>query len=233
MYNEIEYECIGGGADLKRKISASILNADLLRLGEELHRAEQAGVEMLHFDVMDGRFVPNISFGMPVLQAVSRQSELFMDVHLMIEQPHLYVQDFVKAGADLITFHLESSSDPFAVIRAIHAEGCKAGISLKPQTPARAVLPFLEEVETILVMTVEPGFGGQSYLHAMNAKIREIRELIGNRNCILEVDGGINPETIQEAADAGADLFVAGSYLFRAEDMTAAVQSLQPEGGSR
>ncbi len=216
---------------MKRRISASILNADLLRLGEEVQRAKQAGVDMLHFDVMDGCFVPNISFGMPVLKAVSDNSDLFMDVHLMIQNPLRYVPDFVRDGADGITFHLECGDDSFQTIEKIHGLGCKAGISLKPATPARAVLPFLDEVENILIMTVEPGFGGQSYLHEMNEKIRAVREMIGRRNCTLEVDGGINPDTIQEAAAAGADLFVAGSYLFRSEDIHAAVRSLA-EGGS-
>ena len=215
---------------MERKISASILNADLMRLGEEISRVEQAGVEMLHYDVMDGLFVPNISFGMPVLQAADKQSELFMDVHLMINDPLQYVRHFAEAGADMITFHLESLSDPFDTIKAIHEYGIKAGISLKPHTPARAVLPFLDEVENILVMTVEPGFGGQSYMHDMNAKITEIRQMLGTRDCFLQVDGGINAETILEAEGAGADLLVVGSYLLRAGDIGAAMRSLQPEG---
>ena len=214
---------------MERKISASILNADLMRLGEEISRVEQAGVEMLHYDVMDGLFVPNISFGMPVLQAADKQSELFMDVHLMINDPLQYVRHFAEAGADMITFHLESLSDPFDTIKAIHEYGIKAGISLKPHTPARAVLPFLDEVENILVMTVEPGFGGQSYMHDMNAKITEIRQMLGTRDCFLQVDGGINAETILEAEGAGADLFVVGSYLRRAGDSGAAMRSLQPD----
>ena len=215
---------------MEREISASILNADLMRLGEEISRVEQAGVRMLHFDVMDGWFVPNISFGMPVLQAADKQSELFMDVHLMINNPLLYLHDFADAGADMITFHVESVSDPFDTIRTIHSYGIKAGIALKPRTPARAVLPFLDEVENILVMTVEPGFGGQSYMHDMNEKITEIRKLLGNRACYLQVDGGINAETILEAEKAGADLFVVGSYLLRAENIGEAMRSLQPEG---
>lgn len=187
---------------------------------------------MLHFDVMDGIFVPNISFGMPILAAVSDKTRLFLDVHLMIREPIHYVRAFKDAGADMITFHLEGASDPFAVIESIHASGCKAGIALKPATPARAVLPYLDEVENILVMTVEPGFGGQSYLHAMNEKIAEIRRMIGARNVHLQVDGGINAETVREAAAAGADLLVAGSYLFRADDMPRAVQSLRSGASS-
>lgn len=214
---------------MERKISASILNADLLHLEESIRRAEQAGVDMLHFDVMDGVFVPNISFGMPLLQAASDLSDLFMDVHLMITDPIRYIEDFAKAGADMITFHLESVSDPFQTIRLIHDHGCTAGISIKPNTPARAVLPFLEEVENILVMTVEPGFGGQSYMHHTNDKIAQIRYWLdkSKHKTYLEVDGGINAQTILEADAAGADLYVAGSYLFRSEDMYAAVQSLR------
>lgn len=212
---------------MEPKISVSILNADLLHLGDAVRQVESSGAEMLHFDVMDGIFVPNISFGMPILAAVSDKTKLFLDVHLMIREPIHYVRDFKDAGADMITFHLEGASDPFAVIECIHASGCKAGIALKPATPARAVLPYLDEVENILVMTVEPGFGGQSYLHAMNEKISEIRRMIGTRKVHLQVDGGINAETVREAAAAGADLLVAGSYLFRADDMATAVQSLR------
>ena len=215
---------------MERKISASILNADLMQLGEEITRVERAGVEMLHYDVMDGWFVPNISFGMPVLQAADKQSELFMDVHLMINNPCMYVRNFAESGADMITFHLESLSDPFDTIQSIHSYGIKAGIALKPHTPARAVLPFLDEVENILVMTVEPGFGGQSYMHDMNEKIAEIRQMLGDRKCYLQVDGGINAETVLEAEKAGADLFVVGSYLLRTDDIGAAMRSLQPEG---
>lgn len=213
------------------KISASILNADLLHLGDEVRRVQEAGADMLHFDVMDGLFVPNISFGMPVLQAVSKETDLFLDVHLMIDDPLRYVREFSDAGADMITFHLECRSDAMETIRAIHDLGLKAGISIKPKTPAEDVLPFVDHVENVLVMTVEPGFGGQSYIHEMNQKIAKLREVIGSREIFLQVDGGVNAATIHEAAGSGADLIVAGSYLFRAEDMAAAVASLrEPEG---
>lgn len=212
---------------MERKISVSILNSDLLHLEESVRRVEASGAEMLHFDVMDGLFVPNISFGMPILEAVNRLTDLFLDVHLMIHDPIRYVEAFRAAGADMITFHVESASDPFRTIDLIHSLGCKAGISVKPGTPARAVLPFVQEVENILVMTVEPGFGGQGYIHEMNDKIREIRRMIGDRETYLQVDGGINAETVKEAAANGADLMVAGSFLFKAPDMRDAVSALR------
>ena len=208
-------------------ISASFLSADMLHLADELRRAKESNVDMVHYDVMDGVFVPNISFGIPVLKAISKDTDLFIDVHLMIENPQLYVMNFVEAGADMITFHLESKSDPFRTIEAIHEKGIKAGIAIKPQTPAKAILPFLDEVENILVMTVEPGFGGQGYIHEMTPKIQEVRQMIGNRKIYLQVDGGINDETAQIAQNAGANLLVAGSYLFSAPDMLNAVEGLR------
>lgn len=218
---------IDGGMDLKQQVSASILNSDLLHLDNEISRLASADVDMLHFDVMDGIFVPNLSFGIPVLQAVAGSSRLFMDVHLMIVRPHLYVKEFAQAGADMITFHLESESDPAETIRMIHEAGCKAGISVKPGTPGEMVLPYLDSVDNILVMTVEPGFGGQSFIWEMTEKIRMIRQAIGSRPITLQVDGGINADTVDAAVEAGADLLVAGSYLFKHPDMQTAVQSLR------
>ncbi len=220
---------------MKNLISASILNADLLRLGEVVRNLENAGADMLHFDVMDGVFVNNISFGIPVLRALSESSSLFMDVHLMITDPIRYVDAFAEAGADLITFHYESVSDPDATIAAIHRAGCKAGISVKPATPAQAVAPYLDRLDAVLAMTVEPGFGGQGFMEEMTAKIAELRRMItaSGREIMLEVDGGINDRTAPVARNAGADVMVAGSYLFRQEHLAEALAGLRamPEEG--
>lgn len=218
-----------GGVILKKLISASILNADLLHLDDVIHKLEAAGADMLHFDVMDGVFVNNISFGIPVLKALAGETHLFKDVHLMITDPLKYVDAFAEAGADLITFHYESVSDPFAAVEAIHAAGCKAGISIKPSTPAEAVIPFLDKVDLVLVMTVEPGFGGQGYIHEMTEKIEAVRRAVSgwDRDIMLEVDGGINAETAAIACGAGADVLVAGSYLFQQKDMAAAIAGMR------
>ncbi len=216
---------------MDKQISVSILSADLLHLEDEVHKIEQSGADMLHFDVMDGMFVPNISFGFPVLKAISGMTDLYMDVHLMIQNPTLYIRDFVKSGADMITFHIESGMSPFDTINTIHHYGCKAGLSIKPRTPAKAILPFLDEIDCILVMSVEPGFGGQSYLPEATEKIKEVRSLIGERNILIEVDGGINAGTAPLAAGAGADILVAGSYLFSQPDMGTAIAGLKQVTG--
>jgi ribulose-phosphate 3-epimerase len=221
-----------GGVNLNNLISVSILNADILHLEDEIRKLENAGVDMLHFDVMDGVFVNNISFGIPVLKAVSETTELFLDVHLMITDPLKYVEDFVKAGADMITFHYESVSDPFATVDAIHRAGCKAGISIKPDTPAEAVIPFLDKVDAVLIMTVEPGFGGQGYISEMTEKIAAVRKAVSawDREILLEVDGGINDLTGAEASRAGADILAVGSYLVKHPDTKAAVELLRTCG---
>lgn len=214
---------------MENMISASILNADLLHLDDVIRKLEEADADMLHFDVMDGVFVNNISFGLPILSAISGATNLYKDVHLMITDPLKYVDAFARAGADLITFHFESVSDPFATIEAIHAAGCKAGISIKPATPAEAVIPFLDKIDMVLVMTVEPGFGGQGYISEMTEKISAVRQAITSwdREILLEVDGGINAETASIAHRAGADVLVVGSYLFKQDDLKQAIADLR------
>ncbi|MEG1687318.1 MAG: ribulose-phosphate 3-epimerase [Angelakisella sp.] len=211
-------------------ISPSLLAADFGRLQQELDDIKAGGAEMLHLDVMDGHFVPNISFGMPVIASLRRKSDLIFDVHIMIAQPQRYLDALAKAGADIITFHLEAEGDPAQTIQAIHAAGCKAGISVKPDTPAAAVLPYLDRVELVLVMTVEPGFGGQKFRPSMMPKLREIADeaaRLGRDDLYLQVDGGVAKDTIGLCAENGANCFVAGSAIFGAKDYAAEIAQLR------
>lgn len=213
------------------RISPSILASDFSNLERDVRRVEDAGAEYLHLDVMDGVFVPNISFGPDVVKAIRPHSRAFFDVHLMIVNPEKYVEAFRKAGADCITFHYEAAEDPLTLLKTIRQSGCRAGISVKPATDPAVLLPLLEECDLLLVMTVEPGFGGQKLIPATLDKVRFLdRELTarGLRDKTdLSVDGGISPETISDAAMAGADVFVAGSAVFRAKDAKEAVSALR------
>ncbi len=209
------------------KISPSVLACDFCNLGRDVQKAQEAGVEYLHLDVMDGMFVPNISFGPGVISALRKTSDLFFDVHLMIMDPARYIDDFVKAGADLITIHYESCDDPIAVLRQIRASGKKAGVSIKPNTPVSVLEPLLGECDLILIMTVEPGFGGQKLIPETLAKITEAKALIGDRPIELEADGGIGAQNVQSVIEAGANVIVAGSALFGAQDFSQAVQAFR------
>ena len=210
-------------------ISASILGADLLHLAEECDRLKANNVDMLHFDVMDGQFGNNISFGLPVLEKLSRYTDIFKDVHLMISDPLKYIPDFVRAGSDMITFHVESNSDADKVIETVKNSGVKCGISVKPGTPVETVYKYLDRVDMVLIMTVEPGFGGQGFIPETAEKIRTLRKYITDNNISIdiEVDGGINEKTVSVVREAGANVLVSGSYLFNASSMADAVASLK------
>ncbi|WP_312280683.1 ribulose-phosphate 3-epimerase [Oscillibacter sp.] len=211
------------------KISPSILSADFANLERDIRKISTA--DYVHVDVMDGVFVPNISIGLPVVKAIRPVTQQPLDVHLMIVQPGRYAGRFCDAGADIVTLHVEADTEEnlLSAIDVIHAKGKRAGVVLKPATPVSAVLPYLERVELILVMTVEPGFGGQSFMTDQLDKIRAIRALINERNpaCELEVDGGIGPDTYRACVDAGANVLVAGSAVYGAEDIAARIQLLR------
>ncbi len=213
---------------MKNIASASILSADFCNLGRDIARAEEAGCEYIHFDVMDGVFVPNISYGIPILKSVSKIVNGILDVHLMIIDPIKYVKDFADNGADIITFHSEAESDINETINAIHSCGKKAGLAIKPNTPVSNVEQYLDKIDMLLVMTVEPGFGGQGFISETLDKIAEAKKIIDSRglNVPIQVDGGINAETAELVKKAGAEILVAGSYLFGAEDMADSVKKL-------
>ncbi|NEY70280.1 ribulose-phosphate 3-epimerase [Bacillus mesophilus] len=211
------------------KIAPSILSADFAKLGEEIKNVEQAGADYIHIDVMDGHFVPNITIGPLIVEAVRPVTSLPLDVHLMIEQPDQYIESFAKAGADIISVHVEACKHLHRTIQFIKSQGVKAGVVLNPATPAEMIQPILEDVDLILVMTVNPGFGGQQFIHSTLPKIKQISSWIKEKelDVELEVDGGVNSETAKLCVEAGATVLVAGSAIYNAEDRFKAIQVLK------
>ncbi|MGN1081119.1 MAG: ribulose-phosphate 3-epimerase [Acutalibacteraceae bacterium] len=216
-------------------IAPSLLSADFSRLGADCDKMEKAGAEIFHFDVMDGEFVPNISFGIPVLQSINKYTSVPMDVHLMIDEPHRYIKQFADAGADYITIHAEAESDIEGTLRQIAELGVVPSISIKPNTPASEIYSYLPLVKMVLVMSVEPGFGGQSFMPSALDKIRDIKkksEELG-LDIDIEVDGGIGVETGKQVIDAGANVLVAGSALFKSDDPAEIINELKAYGKAK
>lgn len=212
------------------KIAPSVLSANFANLKDDIDSIETHGADWIHYDVMDGHFVPNISFGYSILKDVSKITDMYLDVHLMISDPKKYVDEFIKSGASLVTFHFEAMTDEKSVydlIEHIHKHNVDVGISIKPQTPVSQIEKYLNDIDLVLVMSVEPGFGGQSFQEQAIEKIKQLSLLKEKYSFLIEVDGGINQETGQLCKDAGVDVLVAGSYIFNAKDRKAAIESLQ------
>ncbi len=213
------------------KIAPSILSADFANLERDIHDLERNGADWVHVDIMDGIFVPNLSIGIPVVAALRKVTDLPLDVHLMIDRPIRYVEQFVKAGADFVTIHIEADQpqNTLEALDKIHALGCKAGIVLKPRTPVEAAIPYLEKCDMVLIMTVEPGFGGQKFMADQMEKVRQLRQWMDHINpeCHIEVDGGVDAITCAVCKESGADVLVAGSAYFKAADRATFVKTVQ------
>lgn len=217
------------------KIAPSILSADFMRLGEEIKAAEAAGVDMFHIDIMDGHFVPNITIGPSIVESIKKITSIPLDVHLMIEEPDRYLRDFIKAGADYLTVHIEASVHLHRTVQWIKESGIKAGVSLNPATPVWSLDHILQDVDFVLIMSVNPGFGGQGFIPQMIDKIRMLKKIIMERglSTLIEVDGGVNPDNARLVADAGADILVMGSAFFNSEDYASLTKRLRHMLGSR